>query len=155
MFRKALPLAFAAAAATLALAGPAAADPGDHARQEGRPVQITFDKSLVSAQANHLVFAGTTGGAAAGTLTTDCYVTSVSGSLDGLACTWTIDAGRRSFVVPMTGTFDTARGTVDMTGRVSSGWLAGHDVWESGQLVDRSTYEFRGVINVERANDDH
>jgi len=119
---------------------------------------VTFEKHLVDPAA--LVFNGTTGGAAKGTLVSRL----VPGTLDASTPVWrfafewdvTAKAPSKSFVAITTGTFDTTTGAVIMEGSVVSGWHVGAPVHEEGQLIDASTFTFAGeiVILPGRGDDD-
>src|SRR5215475_16026940 len=118
-------LCCAALTATAILAVPALAD-------GAAPAYVTFDKHAVGPGE----FAGTTGGAAPGTVHTICNLTPLNEILYQLTCDWQISAGQHSFYAPLTGTLNWQTGDVVMNGHIASGWQAGHQVHETGHLVN-------------------
>jgi hypothetical protein len=113
-------------------------------------IVVSFEKRLVDP--NALVFAGTTGGAAKGTIESRFVPGSltVDGAIWHFSFDWivTADASAKSFVARTTGTFDTVSGAVVMDGRVTSGWHDGAAVHEEGRLVDPATFAFVGTIAI-------
>jgi hypothetical protein len=111
------------------------------------PVRVTFDKHLVNAAT--FTFAGTTGGDAPGTLTSQLVsIEGITGPVYHVTFDWFVSAGENSFVARTAGIWNTKRGLVTMNGSVTSGYLAGAQVHEQGQLVDPATLRFQGVIQV-------
>jgi hypothetical protein len=94
-------------------------------------------------------FAGTSGGDAPGTLTSQLVsIENVSGRVYHVTFDWIIAAGARSFVARTSGIWNTERGLVTMDGTVTSGYLAGAEVHEQGELIDPQTLRFQGVIQL-------
>ena len=87
--------------------------------------------------------------AAPGTVHTTCNLTPLNQSLVQLTCDWQISAGQHSFDAPLTGTLNWQTGDVVMNGQIASGWQAGHQVHETGHLVDPAAYEFVGTIQIQ------
>jgi len=112
------------------------------------PAYVTFDKHALGPDYPGQ-FVGTTGGAAPGTVHTACNLTPLNQSLVQLTCDWQISAGQRSFDAPLTGTLNWQTGNVVMNGRIASGWQAGHQVHETGHLVDPAALEFAGTIQIQ------
>jgi len=131
-------LACAALSAAASLAAPAFAD-------GPAPSYVTFDKHYIGSGQ----FEGTTGGAAPGTVHTTCTLAPNNQTLSRLTCDWQISAGTRSFDAPLTGTLDWQTGNVVMNGVIASGWQAGHQVHETGHLVDAAALEFAGTIQIQ------
>jgi hypothetical protein len=127
--------------ATAILAGPALAD-------GAAPAYVTFDKHALGPDYPGQ-FAGTTGGAAPGTVHTTCNLTPLNETLYQVTCDWQISAGQHSFDAPLTGTLNWQTGDVVMNGRIASGWQAGHQVHETGHLVDPAVLEFAGTIQIQ------
>src|SRR5262249_28229193 len=128
----------AAVTATASLAAPALAD-------GVAPSYVTFDKHYVGSGQ----FEGTTGGAAPGMVHTACNLVPRNAVLVRLSCDWQISGEERSFDAPLTGTLNWQTGDVVMNGRVASGWHAGAQVHETGDLVDGATLEFAGTIRIQ------
>jgi hypothetical protein len=128
----------AAVAAPAMMAAPALAD-------GAAPSYVTFDKHYVGSGQ----FEGTTGGAAPGTVHTTCTLTPLNPVLVQLGCDWQISAGQHSFDAPLTGTLNWQTGSVAMNGEIASGWQAGSQVHETGQLINAATLEFAGTIRIE------
>jgi hypothetical protein len=120
-----------------------------------KPIVVTFEKHVVDPV--NLVFEGTTGGAAKGTL--ESRVVPGSLTIDGpiwhFVFEWTVSANatHKSFVARTTGTLDTTTGLVVMDGEVTEGWHKGATVHEEGQLIDPATYTFAGRIEIARSDD--
>jgi hypothetical protein len=112
------------------------------------PAYVTFDKHALGPDYPGQ-FTGTTGGAAPGTVHTTCSLNPLNQSLVQLTCDWQISAGQHSFDAPLTGTLNWQTGNVVMNGRVASGWQAGHQVHETGHLVDPAALEFAGTIQIQ------
>jgi hypothetical protein len=111
------------------------------------PLRVTFDKHVVDAAT--FSFAGTTGGDAPGTLTSQLVaIERVSGPVYHVTFDWFVTAGSHSFVARTSGIWNTKRGLVTMNGSVTSGYLDGANVHEQGELVDPATLRFQGVIQV-------
>src|SRR5215472_2495008 len=109
------------------------------------PSYVTFDKHYVGGGQ----FEGTTGGAAPGTVHPRRTLVSKTSVLVQLTCDWQISAGQHSFDAPLTGTLNWQTGDVVMNGRIASGWQAGHQVHETGHLVDPAALEFAGTIQIQ------
>lgn len=140
------------AVASVAVAGSAATA----AREHPRPIVVTFEKHVVDPV--NLVFQGTTGGRARGTLVSRMVPGSltIDGSIWYFEIDWIVTARARhkSFVARTAGTFDTVTGLVVMDGRVTDGWHEGARVHEEGRLIDPATFTFAGQIQIARDDDD-
>jgi hypothetical protein len=108
------------------------------------PVQLTFDKSAVSAG----VWQGTVAGDLSGGLTTVLTELRIAGPVGHVRFDWIVDAGGSSFVADLRGTLNTETGAVVMNGTVVEGFLEGAQVHEEGQLVDPAALRFRGTIRL-------
>jgi hypothetical protein len=143
-------LLFAVASVTVA-AGAATAQ-----AEGSKPLVVTFEKHVVDPE--NLVFQGTTGGRAKGTLESRM----VPGSLTIVGPIWhftfdwivTATARHKSFIARTTGTFDTGSGRVVMDGHVIDGWREGAAVHEEGQLIDPATFTFAGELQIAADGDD-
>ncbi len=115
-----------------------------HAAQAASPYRVTFDKHAIDTG----VWAGTTGGDAAGQLTSKLQSLEITGSIWHITVDWIVDAGDRSFTARLHGTLNTATGRVVMNGRVVNGWNDGARVHESGRMVDAAAGRFLGTIRI-------
>jgi hypothetical protein len=140
------------AVASVSLAGGAATADA----KRSKPIVVTFEKHLVDPV--NLVFHGTTGGRAKGTLESRMVPGSltIEGPIWHFAFDWIVDAKARhkSFVARTTGTFDTETALVVMDGVVTDGWHEGAPVHEEGQLLDPATFTFAGELQIARDGDD-
>jgi len=123
-------------------------------------VRVVFDKHLIDPA--NLVFEGCVGAKAFST--SDCVGGEVNGPLTSrlvpdpsnvltgpvwtFTFDWIVSDGNRSFTARTRGTFDLTTGAVIMSGRVIDGFRLGAPVQEAGQLVDPTTFEFRGEIDI-------
>lgn len=139
-----------AVASTILAVGTAAA----HA-DRSKPIVVTFEKHVVDPV--NLVFEGTTGGRAKGTLVSRMVPGSltIDGPVWHFAFDWSVTARspHKSFVARTLGTFDTRTGRVVMDGSVIDGWHEGAPVHEEGQLIDPATFTFAGEIVINPDDD--
>jgi hypothetical protein len=138
------PLAPEALGGLQPLAGPSA---------ESSPLEVTFAKDL-DAEAStptFLVWRGTVGGAAAGSLVSSSDLTREGTRAAGKTLhawlRWEIDAGDRSFVAETYGVVNFSNGVVRTNGRVVEGWQAGARVHQEGQL-DLATLSAQGILRI-------
>lgn len=108
------------------------------------PVRLTFDKHQVAPG----VWQGTVSGDITGALTTKLLSLEVTGSIWQVTFDWIVEAGSSSFTARLDGTLNTTTGAVVMDGTVTEGHLLGARVHEEGQLVDPTTLEFVGSIQI-------
>jgi hypothetical protein len=130
-------------ATVLAVAGLSAAA-AQQAGAASAPVQLTFDKSAISAG----FWQGTVAGDLSGSLTTVLTELRVAGPVWHVRFDWIVDAGGSSFVADLRGTLNTETGAVVMNGTVVDGFLEGAQVHEKGRLVDPATLRFQGSIRL-------
>jgi hypothetical protein len=124
--------------------------------KRSKPIVVTFEKHVVDPA--NLVFEGTTGGKAKGTLVSRMLPGSltIEGPIWHFTFDWIVSAKarRKSFVARTTGTFDTNSGRVVMDGSVIDGWREGAAVHEEGVLIDPATFTFAGELRIARNGDD-
>lgn len=111
---------------------------------------VAYDVTFVKHATNpaKFTFAGVTGAAAKGTLTSTLtgQPQPPTPHFRFVTFHWTVDAGKHSFAATTTGTVDLNTGVVVMSGTVDSGWEQGKEVLEKGQLIDPATLTFAGDL---------
>src|SRR5262245_56145809 len=111
------------------------------------PVQVDWAKHLVDPAT--LSFAGTSSGAAPGTMTSQLVsLDAQAGPILHITFRWTISSPGKSFTAVTSGIWNTNTGRVVMNGRVTDGYLEGAQVHEEGQLVDPATLSFEGFLRL-------
>jgi hypothetical protein len=144
--KRGLTVAAALAAVTVAGVGAAAAADTAAAPERAHTYDVTFAKHLTDPAT--FSFAGVSGGAAAGQLRSQFLQMTApeTPQYEFVQFRWTVDAGPHSFVALTSGTLDRVTGDVDMTGTVDTGWHAGAEVLEKGQLTDPTTVSYSGDL---------
>lgn len=97
------------------------------------PHELTYVKTETGAGTAH--WTGTVAGDISGDLRTQVLGVRVAGHLWHLETRWQVDAGAQSFVAELDGTLDTRTGKLLLLGPIVSGYLAGAQVYDDGQLT--------------------